>query len=255
MSAQGDLIVGQAALGVDVPERAHPVDDEAVVFDRSLETLEAVPCGANKPPSATPDARARATITHAKRRGLTRHVLQDDPRALGDEDEVREAVHDDRALALLDRVREHRERGRERAVPAREDVDVRALRPRDVRRVDRGLDLGAVEVDGRLRLEERAREAEHVPQDRPGVEDAVDVERGVHEQRRVEDQVPDVAPAVRLDALAGQGEEALGREGDVLLDVPGVVAGLRDGVEVREEGIAASAQLEHTMTSWIDRRT
>ena len=82
-----------------------------------------------------------------------------------------------------------------------------------------------------------------------GVEDAVDVERGVHEQRGVEDQVPDVAPTVRLDALAGQREEALGREGDVLLDVPGVVAGLGDGVEVREEGIAASAQLERAMTS------
>ena len=164
-------------------------------------------------------------------------------------------MHDDRALALLDRVREHRERGRERAVPTREDVDVRALRPRDVRRVDRGLDLGAVEVDGRLRLEERAREAEHVPQDRPGVEDAVDVECGVYEQRGVEDQVPDVAPAVRLDAFAGQWEEALGREGDVLLDVSGVVAGLRDGVEVCEEGVATNGQLERTMTSWTKRCT
>ena len=43
VSAQRDLVVGQAALGVDVPERAHPVDDEAVVFDRSLEALQAVP--------------------------------------------------------------------------------------------------------------------------------------------------------------------------------------------------------------------
>lgn len=43
MSAQGDLVVGQAALGVDVPESAHPVDDEAVVFNRSLEALQTIP--------------------------------------------------------------------------------------------------------------------------------------------------------------------------------------------------------------------
>ncbi len=152
-------------------------------------------------------------------------------------------MRDNRALTLLDRVREHGERGREGRVAAREDVDVGALGPRDVRRVDRGLDLGAVEVDGRLLLEERAGEAEDVPEDRPGVEDAVDVERGVHAHRGVEDQVPDVATAVGLDAPAGQGEDALGWEGDVLLDVPGVVAGLGDGVEVREEGLTAGGWL------------
>ncbi len=51
MSAQRNLEVGQAALGVDVPERAHTVDDEAVVLDRSLEALQAVPCGAQTPVS------------------------------------------------------------------------------------------------------------------------------------------------------------------------------------------------------------
>ena len=87
------------------------------------------------------------------------------------------------------------------------------------------------------------------------VEDAVDVEGGVDEHRRVEDEVPDVAAGVELGALAGEGEEPFGREGDVLGDVAGVAALFSDGVEVREEGIAANGQLRRAMTSWMKRRT
>ena len=79
---------------------------------------------------------------------LTSHVLDHDLRALRDEDEVSETVNDHRALALLDRVREHGERGREGLVTAREDADVRALAPVDIgRRMNGRLDLRPVEVD------------------------------------------------------------------------------------------------------------
>ena len=43
MSAERDLVEGQPALGVGRPQSAHPVDDEAVVFNRSLEALQAIP--------------------------------------------------------------------------------------------------------------------------------------------------------------------------------------------------------------------
>ena len=55
-------------------------------------------------------------------------LLNHDACTLRDEDEVGKPVNNHRALALLDDVREDRERGREGAVAAaREDVDVRAL--------------------------------------------------------------------------------------------------------------------------------
>lgn len=44
MSAEGDLEVGQAALGMRRAERAHSVDDEAVVLDRRVKALLPVPC-------------------------------------------------------------------------------------------------------------------------------------------------------------------------------------------------------------------
>lgn len=47
MSAESDLVVGQAALAVARAERTHPVDNEAVVLDRRLEALQAVPCTIN----------------------------------------------------------------------------------------------------------------------------------------------------------------------------------------------------------------
>lgn len=43
VATEGDLEVGQAALCVRRAERAHPVDDEAVVLDRRVEALFPVP--------------------------------------------------------------------------------------------------------------------------------------------------------------------------------------------------------------------
>lgn len=43
VSAEGDLVEREAALAVAGTERAHAVDDEAVVLDRRLEALLAVP--------------------------------------------------------------------------------------------------------------------------------------------------------------------------------------------------------------------
>ena len=60
-----------------------------------------------------------------------------------------------------------------------------------------------VEIERReLRLGERPRETEHVPQNREGVEDAVDVECGVDDQGRVEDAVPDVAARIGFHGCA-----------------------------------------------------
>ena len=150
-------------------------------------------------------------------------------------------MHDHRPLALLDRVREDGERGREGPVSAREDVDVGALGPGDVRGMDRRLDLWAVKVDGRLGLEERAGEAEDVPENGPGVEDAVDVECWVYGDSGVEDHVPDVAPAVGLGAPARQREQALRRVSEMLLHVVGIVASGSNGIELGHERLAVVA--------------
>lgn len=44
VSAEGNLVECEAALAVTCAERAHAVDDEAVILDRRLEALLAVPC-------------------------------------------------------------------------------------------------------------------------------------------------------------------------------------------------------------------
>ena len=43
MPAKCNLVVGEAAFGVDVPERPHPIDDKALLFDRGLEALQTSP--------------------------------------------------------------------------------------------------------------------------------------------------------------------------------------------------------------------
>lgn len=42
--AESDFEEGQPAFGVRGPERAHAIDDEAVVGNGGLETLQSVPC-------------------------------------------------------------------------------------------------------------------------------------------------------------------------------------------------------------------
>lgn len=65
VSTESDLVVGQAALAVARAERAHPIDDEAVVLDRRLEALEAVPY---------PTDSARYTHQLARTSRLTSHA-------------------------------------------------------------------------------------------------------------------------------------------------------------------------------------
>ena len=43
MTAESDFEVCQATLGVSRTERAHAIDDEAVLLDRRLETLLSIP--------------------------------------------------------------------------------------------------------------------------------------------------------------------------------------------------------------------
>ena len=135
VSAELDLEVREAPLVVRVAERAHAVDDEAIVRDRRLEALLAVPCTTM---SALLHILSQIRITytscytqgrvvrnHYTPRTPREHSLLDrDPGALADEHKVREAVHNHRTLALLDHVREHAEHGRQAVVAVGEDVDV-----------------------------------------------------------------------------------------------------------------------------------
>lgn len=74
------------------------------------------------------------------------------------QDEVREAMHNYRALTALDDARQNRKHGWQARVAVREHIHVRALRPVDVqRRVNMRLDVVSVEVERRdLCLWERA---------------------------------------------------------------------------------------------------
>ena len=170
-------------------------------------------------------------------------------------------MHNHCALAPLDHARQHGKRGGQTAVAVREDVDVGTLGPVHVqRRVDRGLDVVAVEIQWRdLRLREGPRESEDIPEDGPlerkrvsgwlksvwtacrayRVEDAVYVEGRVDKQGGAEDRVPDVATVTELDARARQRKQALGRVRHVLLHVASVVASRSGLVEVLHEGLAA----------------
>ncbi len=82
-------------------------------------------------------------------------LLKHDAGTLGDQNEVAETVHDHRAIALLDHIREHREHRRETRVAVGENFDDGALDPVDGRwRVDRRLDVRSIEVHrGGLGLE------------------------------------------------------------------------------------------------------
>lgn len=53
VSAEGDLVEREAALAVAGTERAHAVDDEAIVLDRRLEALLAVPYPTRSTPCNT----------------------------------------------------------------------------------------------------------------------------------------------------------------------------------------------------------
>lgn len=78
-------------------------------------------------------------------------------------------MHHHAPITLFYHISEHTvHSGRQRRIAVREHVHVAALGPADVRgRVDRLLDVGAVEVEREgLRLGEGAWEAEDIPEDR-----------------------------------------------------------------------------------------
>lgn len=75
-----------------------------------------------------------------------------------------------------------------------------------------------------------AREAEYVPQDREGVEDAIDVECGVDGKRSVEDGVPDVAPSCGKCRISRKWEQACRGIRDEFIEIPAVVASIGDRV-------------------------
>ena len=75
-----DELTGQATLGVHVPEDAHVVDEEALVFDGRLEALMAVP--RHVPKSGL------SVSSMGIRRAMGMDVLDSDPSSLGDKDEV-----------------------------------------------------------------------------------------------------------------------------------------------------------------------
>lgn len=113
---------------------------------------------------------------------------------LGNEDEVGKPVNNHSPHALFDYIGKNAQCRRRAGVTTREDIHIRALCPVDVgRRVNGCLDVGAIEIQRRqLNVLERAavtplvefylrnwqnlRESENIPQDREGVEDAIDVE-------------------------------------------------------------------------------
>ena len=110
--------------------------------------------------------------------------------AVGDEEVVQLAVRNDGAVEALDHPREDRERGGRGSVVSEHAVGANG--PRLQRGIDGFLHVAAVEVDFRPRwkVEERSREAKHVPKNGAGGGNLIDVETRVYEQDGVEDVVP-----------------------------------------------------------------
>ena len=77
-----DKLTGEAPLGVRVPEHAHIIDEEGLVFDRGLEPLEAVPGHVSERPPQS------ATATGSPAMSVRVDALDGDPRPLSDQDEV-----------------------------------------------------------------------------------------------------------------------------------------------------------------------
>lgn len=70
------------------------------------------------------------------------------------------------------------------------------------------------------------------------VENAIDVERRVDSDGGIEDLVPQITTADGSGTVTRQREQALRREGNVLLKVTSVPAARRGGVEVRHKALA-----------------
>ena len=75
-----DELTGQTTLGVHVPEHTHVVDEEALVLNRRLEALQAVPRHVSGGGALVSPMEMRRLVSSA--------VLDSDPSSLSDEDEV-----------------------------------------------------------------------------------------------------------------------------------------------------------------------
>lgn len=167
-------------------------------------------------------------------RAVPRHVLDRQQRAVGDQDVVQRAVGDDGAVETLDDARQHGQAAG-RGVVRVEDA-VGAFGPWLDGRVDGLLHVASVEVDLRpvRKVVERAREAQHVPEQRAGRRDLVHVEARVDERDGVEDIVPD-RTAVGSGVREGR-ERAFGRIDEAIVQVRCVAARVGTFVEVCCEG-------------------
>ena len=168
-------------------------------------------------------------------RAVPGHVLDHEEGAVGNEDVVEQAVADEDVVRALDDAREDGHPGGRGGVGGEDAVG--AFLPFLLRRVDGGLHVAAVEVDvgaGR-HVVEGAREAEHVPEQRAGGGDLVDVEARVDLECGVEDGVPHVAGAlVAAGKLALRWLRTGWGVGEILGEVVGVAAGIGEAVHLGE---------------------
>jgi len=111
MAAESDFIKCQSALGMHISQRADAIDDETIILYRCLEALQTIPC----------------------------HVLDCDPRTIGNENKIGETMHNDCAFTLLDDGGQYGDGRRKAGVTVREHIDVRAFHPGDVGRSMYGL--------------------------------------------------------------------------------------------------------------------
>jgi len=151
MPAEYDFIVRQTSLLMTRTRGADSIDKEAIRSNWGLETLRSTPS----------------------------HVLNRNPGTLGDVIEVSKTMNDDSPAALLNDTRQDTQRRRARVL-AQEYIVRRTLLPGNVRCVNSRLYIRPIKVEGvSLLIEERAGEAEDIPEDGVYIEDAVHVKGGI----------------------------------------------------------------------------
>jgi len=124
VSTEVELNVSKASFFVRVPINTKVFNGESFIFDRSLEPLQSAPS----------------------------HVLDSNTRSFGNQDHIRETMDDEGPVGLLDDIGQNAQsRGYGSISRTDIDVNVRAVIPFNMRRVDCVLDIGSVEVDELLR--------------------------------------------------------------------------------------------------------
>lgn len=162
------------------------------------------------------------------------HVLDGQEGAVVEEDEVEFAMHDDGAVEIVDDAGDDFVGGLWGGVGVEDAVG--AFGPGLDRGVDGFLHGGAVEVDlfACGQVVEGAGEAEHVPEERAGGGDLVDIEARIC----VEDGVVNVVPESAFTCVVrGLRELAWGWEGEVLLQVLGIATLASASANVLGEGL------------------